>query len=90
MNPTSPPTDYVRETSTSLAERRQLLAVQCALDRAHLRLVIASPAGAAAKPSGWVQPVLQTAIELTRFLPGKIGLWSRRFGLVASVFSRAF
>lgn len=67
------------------AERRQRLAVLCALDRAQLRLVLApAPRAAAPSPVGAAAEGVQTLLGAARFLPGKLGLWSRRIGMAAS------
>ncbi len=72
--------------SSDPAERRQRLAVLCALDRAQLRLVLAPPPLHAPEPSlNVATDGLKTVLNATRSLPGKFGVWSRRLGLVASV-----
>jgi len=70
----------------SLAERRERLALHCALDRAKLRLVLAPTpyAAAAGTTIGELANGLQTILNLTRFLPGKLGIWSRHAGLIVS------
>lgn len=72
-------------TSDDPAERRQRLAVLCALDRVQLRLALAPaprPTAPAEKIAG---ESLKTVLAATRFLPGKLGLWSRRIGFAASL-----
>lgn len=74
-----------REEKPSLAELRQRLAVLCALDRVQLRLVLAPPPRTAAQASHLASEGFKTVFEATRFLPGKLGVWSRRVGLAASL-----
>lgn len=69
----------------SAAERRQRLAVLCALDRAQLRLVFATPPRSASSSENTTADGLKTVLGATRFLPGKLGVWSRRIGMVASL-----
>jgi len=73
------------EAPPTLAERRQRLAVLCALDRAQLRLVL-RPRSVAATSFGGTADGLQTALGAARFLPGKLGVWARRAGVAASLF----
>ena len=75
------------ESVLSLAERRQRLAVLCALDRARLRVTLSLPRRSAeAAPGEGANDGLQAVLGAVRFLPGKLGVWSRRAGLAASIF----
>ena len=74
------------ESTLSLAECRQRLAVLCALDRAHLRVTLSPPRRSAEAASGeGATDGLHAVLGAVRFLPGKLGVWSRRAGLVASI-----
>lgn len=75
-----------RDEKPDLAERRQRLAVLCALDRAQLRLVLAPPPPRATEPlETAASEGIKTMLNATRFLPGKLGVWSRRVGFAASL-----
>lgn len=67
------------------SERRQRLAVLCALDRVQLRLVLAPPPRAASPANSIAGEGIKTVLDATRLLPGKLGVWSRRIGLAASL-----
>lgn len=69
------------------AERRQRLAVLCALDRVQLRLVLAPPPRNITPANSIASEGIKTVLNATRFLPGKLGVWSRRVGFAASLVS---
>jgi hypothetical protein len=86
MNLPPADTDLALRPSPSPAERRQHLAVLCALDRAKLRLVLAPPPRPPAEATETIAGEgLKNLLALARFLPGKLGVWSRRAGFAASL-----
>jgi hypothetical protein len=74
-----------RDETPDPAERRQRLAVLCALDRAQLRLALAPPPRPPEPAQSVAGEGLKSVLNATRFLPGKLGVWSRRVGFAASM-----
>ncbi len=72
-----------RAESVDPAARREQLALLCALDRANLRLLFVPRTSRPAEgDAGFDGDLLHTLLRATRFLPGRIGRWSRRAGLL--------
>ncbi len=69
-----------RDETVDPAARRQQLALLCALDRAHLRLLLLPAPSRPAADDGAFGDLLRTLLRLARFMPGRVGRWSRRAG----------
>lgn len=87
MSPHRHDIEPARDIAPDSAERRQRLAVLCALDRVQLRLVLAPPPQPVAPANSIASEGIKTVLNATRFLPGKLGVWSRRVGFAASLVS---
>ena len=74
------PLPTVAET---LAQRRERLALLCALDRARLRLAVLPPKRA---PSAAKAGALNLLLDLARWLPGRPGTWARRASFASDLF----
>jgi hypothetical protein len=71
------------------AERRERLALQCQLDRLHLKLLLKKAQHTEPSLGGLPLSSLGNVLSLAQLIPGKIGRLSRGFALGSELFRAA-